>query len=173
MYCTNMKNPLKKFREEILTEIKVETELLKENFNLLTEKLEVYEKTISEYQEKFDILFNFFTAEEEQPTAAEIEQQQKEAQEQMTAVIQNAFVNMVNKPENQKAINDFVNSILSQATGGAMGGPAIGGWDQLTNEDGSLNIGFAIGKFLESRTPGRTQLVGQPVSGRSGKSTGY
>ena len=173
-----MKRPIKEFKLEILEEIKSQTLPLEEKFNLINEKLVNYEKIIddsktmvSEYREKFDVLFNFFTQEEPEPSEDEIKKQQEEAQEQMSIMIQNAIVTMLNKPENQEAIGNMISNILGQATGGAGGSPL----DNLFGEDGGLNMNVAAKLIADNFKKGSsTRLpVGQPVASRSGKSTGY
>lgn len=164
-----MENPIGRKKREKLEEISLEAKGINEKLNSFTVFIEDFDKI----KEQVNILFEFMVEENTEPTATEIKEMeeaqakvQKEIAEQMEITIQNALINLVNKPENQTAITNFAN----QFSQGMQGKGQLSG---IMLEDGSVNWVAALEKFMSGRGVGQPQLQGQPQAQRKGKSTGY
>ena len=161
-----MENPIGKKRREKLEEINSKFVQLEENVNLFAEKIDKIESFITEFQEQWKVIFSFMTAEEEEPSQAEIDKAQKEQMEMFEIVIQNALLGIWNKPENQKAIQTFVSSL----GGGGVGDDPLA---NIQNEDGSLNLQGAIQAWKQLKGGGVPMVPSKAGATSSGKSTGY
>ena len=170
-----IKNPMGRKKREKLDKISATALTIESNFNFVYEKLEELDLFISRFnvvEYKIQVIFDTFVVEDIEPTAQEIaeqEKQMKEAQEQisqqMEITIQNALINLVNKPENQKAIMDFAEQ-FSQGMQGK------GQFSGMVDADGNPNIMAIIEKLMSNRgMGGQPKLQGQPQ--QKGKSTGY
>ena len=161
-----IKNPIGKFRREKLEEISLEAKQINEKFNKVDAFIDDFEKI----KGQINVLFEFMVEENTEPTAEEIkemEEQAKAVQEQMETTIQNALINLVNKPENQKSIMDFAEQ-FSQGLQGK------GSLANLVDADGNPNWVAMIEKLMSNRgMGGQPQLQGQPAAQTKGKSTGY
>jgi hypothetical protein len=151
-----------------LKEIRKDFAELKANVKLLAEKAEKFdeiEETVKEFSTKFNDLYKNYFLPDPEITPEQIKQQEEAALEQMKGVIQSAIVDMVNKPENQKAISDFAGQFA-----GAMSGKGQGGWADLMTEDGQVNWGIAIQQFMNKQNKG-SPVVQTTTRGR--KTTAY
>lgn len=163
-----MENPIGRKKREKLEEINLEAKAINEKLNKVDEFIVDFDKI----KEQINILFDFMVEENTEPTAQEIaeqEKQMKEAQEQiaqqMEVTIQNALINLVNKPENQKSIMEFANQ-FSQGLQGK------GGMAGMVNAEGNPDW-LGIFEYFAKGKGGQPQLQGQPAAQRKGKSTGY
>lgn len=150
-----------------LRNIKDRFSALEKNVNLATEKLgkfELLEEKFTALETKFNEIYDMFMTPDEEITPEQVKQQEDQALAQMESVIQSAIVKMVNKPENQKSIQDF-----AQGFAGAMSGKGGSGWEGIMTEGGEVNWGVAIQKFMD-RNKGSTP---SPPTTTRRRTTGY
>ena len=167
-----MDNPIGRKKREELGKIKLEAEQANVILNTMSTKLEELELFITRFnsfEEKFQIIFEFMVEENTEPTAEDIQKMQemeKEVQEQMKVTIQNALLDLVNKPENQKAIMEFAN----QFSQGVQGKGQLAG---MVDADGNPNWFGMAEKFLSGRNMGVPPQGAPAPAQRKSKSTGY
>ena len=146
-----MKNPIGKFKREKLEEIQLEIESFKEKINLLESFIvdfNSFKDEVSLFMTKFDNLLEEIFPEEEPLTEEDLKKQQEEQLKQFEEVIAAAIMNILNKPENQAAIEQFIMSF--QAGPSAFQNMGIP-MENLLNKEGELDPLKAIFAWWGSR----------------------
>lgn len=140
-----------------------------DEFYKLSEKLIASEEELSQYKEKFNLIYDLIAVEEEQISEADMQKQQEESLTQMKEIVKTAIIEMWNKKENQEALNTFVTQFQATTSGAAGGLP----FDvtQLQDKDGNWDIVKAGLLWWNSRQKGNMPKLSG--SGTSGKTTGY
>ena len=97
---------------------------------------------------------------EEELSEAEQKTMMEEQGEQMKAIIQGAIIDMINKPENQEALQKYIGQFMQGVSGASAGGEVFGmGWDKLTNQDGELDLVKAAFAFFNQRGKGAEKVA--------------
>ena len=154
-----------------IRKIKTRFESLEQNVNLVSEKLvefDSFKEDMTTLHEKFNHVYELFTTEEEELSEEEQKKLMEEQLEQMKAMVQGAIIDLVNKPENQKALQEFV----SQFRGAMSGDPMSMGFDMdsIMDKDGYVDPLKAALVWFTNRTKGSGEAP--KFSGTKGK-TGY
>ena len=154
-----------------IQKIKTRFESLETNVNLISAKLvelDQFKEDMSTFQEKFDHIYELFTQEEEELSEEEQKKMVEEQVEQMKGMVQSAIIDLVNKPDNQKALQEFV----SQFRGAMSGDPMAMGFDMdsIMDKDGYVDPLKAALVWFTNRTKGSGDA---PKFSGTGKKTGY
>lgn len=158
-----------------IKEIKNRFESLEQNTNLISAKLvefDSFKEDMTDLQEKFNQIYELFTQEEEEISEEEQKKLMEEQMEQMKGIVQGAIIDMINKEENQKAIQEFVGQFMQGVSGAGSGVDVFGmGFDQLTNKDGELDLMKALFAFIGQKGKGTSSAPN--LTGTTGKTGAY
>ena len=155
-----------------LRRIKEEYAELKANVKLVTEKLEKFEQlenTLLDLQTKFNEIYTIFMTPDEEVSEADMIKQQEEVADQMKIVVRNAISDMINDPENQKAIQTFMGQFSASMSGQAGGLPFD--LEAISDKDGNLDLLKAGFMWLANRGKGDGAIIPQVTGGK--KRTSY
>ena len=155
-----------------IKEIRKRFNLLEGNVNIISEKLVEFEtiiEDINRFEEKFDMLLDDLTLDEPEISEEEQKKLMEEQAELMKVMIQSAIIDLVNKPENQKALQEFV----SKFRGAMTGDPMAMGFDieSLMDKDGYVDPLKAALVWFTNRQKGSSEPSKFSVT--TGKTGGY